>query len=175
MPDNNQNQTLKNCSFVSEIDNSYHFNRAVSSDELVHTASCVLENEATEAGEEFVNVETVSTFVRMKLGMSEREVFAVLFLDNKHTLIQYSEMFFGTIDHCSVYPREIIKKGLQVNASAVILAHNHPSGDIEPSESDKHITVKIKSALETVDIRLLDHLIVSSLVKSCSFAERGLL
>ena len=165
----------KNCSFVSCVDDTYYFERGVSDSELIHAASCVMESSVVEKGETFTNPSAVSTFVRMKLGMSQREVFAVMFLNNKHELIKYEEMFFGTVSECSVYPREIVKKALEYNCCAVVLAHNHPSGNIEPSQADRNITVKIKSALDTVGIRILDHLIVCSLVQYCSFAERGLL
>jgi len=175
MSDNNQNRSLKKDSVVSCVDDIYYFERGVSSKELIHTASCVMESMTVEKGEEFTNVSDVSSFVRMKLGMSQREVFAVIFLDNKHRLIKYSELFYGTVDSCTVHPREVVKKALELNAKAVVLAHNHPSGNIEPSQADRDITRKVKSALDTVDIRLLDHFVVSSLVQYCSFAERGLL
>ena len=167
--------SLKDCSFVSQVGDIYYFERGVSGDELIETASCVMESNVLASGEQFSNVADVSAFVRLKIGMSQREVFAVMFLDNKHRLIKYEEIFFGSVSECSVHPREVVKKALEYNCCAVVLAHNHPSGNVEPSQSDIAITGKIKSALDTVDIRLLDHLIVSSLVQYCSFAERGLL
>jgi DNA repair protein RadC len=103
----------------------------------------------------------------------EREVFAVLLLDNQHRLIEYQELFFGTIDAASVYPREVVKVAFNCNAAAVIFAHNHPSGIAEPSNADKHITQKLRDALALIDIRVLDHFVVG---ETCvSFAERGYL
>jgi len=113
-------------------------------------------------------------FLRLKLAEREHEVFAVMFLDNRHNLIEYVEMFNGTIDGASVYPREVLKKALAVNASAVILAHNHPSGISEPSSADERITLRLKEALGLVDIRVLDHIIVGS-DNTTSLAEKGIL
>lgn len=104
----------------------------------------------------------------------EREVFVCLFLDNRHRLISCEEMFQGTVDGASVHPREVVKRALQVNAAAVILAHNHPSGVAEPSQADELITHRLRDALALVDIRVLDHLIVAG-SKTTSFAEKGLL
>jgi DNA repair protein RadC len=101
-------------------------------------------------------------------------VFCCLFLDCRHRLIEYQEMFVGTIDSCSVYPREVVKAALKVNAAAVILAHNHPSGVAEPSEADQRITARLKSALALLDIRILDHFVIGDNT-AVSFAERGLL
>jgi DNA repair protein RadC len=102
------------------------------------------------------------------------EVFCCLFLDARHRLIRYEELFRGTIDGATVYPREVVKRALQCNASAVILGHNHPSGVAEPSEADRSITVKLAKALALVEIRLLDHLVVSR-GGHVSLAERGLI
>ena len=104
----------------------------------------------------------------------EHEVFAVLFLDSQHRLIEYVEMFRGTIDASPVYPREVVKEALRLNAAAVIFAHNHPSGMPEPSHADKAITVRLKEALAMVDVRTLDHIVIGS-EDTASFAERGLL
>lgn len=103
----------------------------------------------------------------------EQEVFSVLFLDNKHRVIQYEEMFFGTIDNSAVHPREVVKRALFHNAAAAIVAHNHPSGIAEPSRADELITVRLKEALALVDVRLIDHVIVGE--TTVSLAERGVL
>jgi DNA repair protein RadC len=104
----------------------------------------------------------------------EHEIFCCLYLDKRHRVIEYKELFRGTIDGASVHPREIVKMALQRNAAAIIVAHNHPSGVAEPSQADEMITRRIKEALALVDIRLLDHIIVGD--GSCvSLAERGLL
>jgi DNA repair protein RadC len=96
-----------------------------------------------------------------------------MLLNTQHQLIEYRELFFGSIDSASVYPREVVKTVLEVNASAVIFAHNHPSGIAEPSESDKRITKRLKDALALIETRVLDHIVVGR--DSVSFAERGLL
>ena len=121
----------------------------------------------------FTNPEHTKRYLSMKLGHQEREVFAVLFLDNQHQLISYQELFYGTVDSASVYPREVAKAALQANAAAVIFAHNHPSGIAEPSECDKRITTRLVDALKLLDIRVLDHVVVGS--PCVSFAERGLI
>lgn len=113
-------------------------------------------------------------FLRLKLAELPHEVFACMFLDNQHRLICYEELFSGTIDGCSVHPREVVKRALERNAAAVVFAHNHPSGIAEPSQADRRITDRLKSALTLVDIRVLDHLIVGD-TEVLSFAERGLL
>ncbi len=116
----------------------------------------------------------VKDYVALHLGARAQEVFAVLFLDGQHRLIALEQMFHGTLAQTSVYPREIVKRALQLNAGAVILAHNHPSGLAEPSHADESLTRAIRSALQLVDVRVLDHLVVGQ-GSVVSFAERGLL
>ena len=124
-------------------------------------------------GTAFTSPETVKTYLRTKLAGFEHEMFAALFLDNRHRLIEYVELFRGTIDAASVYPREVVKEALRLNAAAVIFSHNHPSGHPEPSEADKALTRRLKQALELVDVRTLDHVIVAGHA-SASLAEQGL-
>ena len=112
-------------------------------------------------------------YAKLKLAESEQEVFAVMFLDNRHRVLAWENMFYGTVDGASVHPREVVKKALTHNAAACILAHNHPSGVSEPSAADKAITERLKAALALIDVRILDHLIVGETVTS--FAEIGLL
>ena len=112
-------------------------------------------------------------YVQTLLSDREHEIFAILFLNNRHQVIEYQEMFRGTVDGTSVYPREVVKEALTLNAAAVILVHNHPSGIAEPSTADERITRRLKAALELVDIRIIDHLIVGQTVTS--MASRGLL
>ena len=116
----------------------------------------------------------VKDYVALHLGGLTQEVFAVLFLDGQHRLLQLEPMFHGTLTQTSVYPREVVKRALQLNAGAVILAHNHPSGVAEPSRADEHLTQALKGALQLVDVRVLDHLVVGQ-GTVLSFAERGLL
>ncbi|MCS0132703.1 RadC family protein [Vibrio alginolyticus] len=121
----------------------------------------------------FTNPTNVKEYLKLKLGAHDREVFAVMFLDNQHQLISFEELFFGTIDAASIYPREVLKTALNHNAAAVIFAHNHPSGIAEPSQADKRITQRLIDALKLVDIRVLDHIVVG---EDCvSFAEKGLI
>ena len=116
----------------------------------------------------------VKDFLRLQLAHLQHEVFAVLFVDSQHRLLKFEEMFRGTLTQTSVYPREVVRRALELHAGAVILAHNHPSGVAEPSRADEFLTQTLKSALQLVDVRVLDHLVVarSGVV---SFAERGLL
>jgi DNA repair protein RadC len=116
----------------------------------------------------------VKDFAALKLGAHDREVFAVLFLDSQHRLIEWRELFHGTLTQTSVYPREVVRQALDLNAGAVILAHNHPSGLAEPSRADEFLTQSLKAALQLVDVRVLDHLVVGA-GQVVSFAERGLL
>ncbi len=115
----------------------------------------------------------VRELLQLRLAPREHEVFAVLWLDNKHRLITFDEMFRGSISAATVHPREVVKAALHYNAAACILAHNHPSGNEEPSQSDCAITSRLKDALELVDVRVLDHIIVAE--KTYSFAEMGLM
>lgn len=116
----------------------------------------------------------VRQYLSAQLRHQPREVFAIIFLDSQHRLLAYDELFYGTIDGASVYPREVVKQALARNAAAVILAHNHPSGIAEPSQADQRITERLQAALGLVDIRVLDHMIVGA-SEVISFAERGLL
>ncbi|MNL53738.1 hypothetical protein D3C87_1770080 [compost metagenome] len=127
-----------------------------------------------QRGASFSSPAAVKEYLRAKLAGFEHEVFAVLFLDTQHRLIEYAEMFRGTIDSASVYPRELVKEALRLNAAAVILSHNHPSGNPEPSGADKALTQRLKEALALVDVRTLDHIIVAG-GNTMSFAERGLI
>ena len=116
----------------------------------------------------------VKDYLKLHLAGREHEVFAVLFLDARHQLLAMEEMFRGTLTQTSVYPREVVKRALERNAAAVMLAHNHPSGVAEPSRADEFLTQTLKTALALVDVRVLDHLVVGR-ESVVSFAERGLL
>ena len=118
--------------------------------------------------------QTVRQYLSLQLAHLAHEVFAVLFLDHQHRLLAMEELFRGTLSQTSVYPREVVKRALALNASAVILAHNHPSGLAEPSRADEFLTQSLKSALALVDVRVLDHMVVGA-ADVVSFAERGLL
>lgn len=116
----------------------------------------------------------VRDFLQLLLGGRHQEVFVVLFLDTQHRVIASEELFQGTLSQTSVYPREVVKRALAHNSAAVILAHNHPSGVAEPSQSDQLLTGALKQALALVDVRVLDHFIVA-MGQTLSFAEKGLI
>ena len=128
----------------------------------------------TQRGSSFSDPATACEFFRAKLGGQEREVFAAAMLDTRHRLIEYVELFFGTIDGAEVHPREVARCALRLNAAAVIVAHNHPSGEVTPSSADRAVTTRLKQALALLDIRLLDHVIVGG-PQSLSLARQGLL
>lgn len=126
------------------------------------------------AGEAIRSPADTETYLQAQLRHLPHETFCCLFLDNRHRVLRFDPMFRGTIDGTSVYPREVVKEALAVNAAAVILAHNHPSGVAEPSQADERITRRLKAALDLVDIRLLDHLIIGD-GRATSMVARGLL
>ncbi len=125
-------------------------------------------------GEVLSSSRDCAAFLRARLGRREHEVFGCLFLDNRHRLLVFEELFRGTLNGTAVYPREIVKRALEHNAAAVILVHNHPSGVAEPSRADELLTTRVREALQLVDVRLLDHLVVGD-GEVVSFSERGLL
>lgn len=142
-------------------------------DDIIKQALQILEQRMKYAS---TDVQVTSTndardYARLKLAEYQQEVFSVMFLDNQHYLISYEEMFFGTINEADVYPREIIRRILEHNSAAVIIMHNHPSGDSRPSDADIRITRKLRDALGLFDIRMLDHLIVGREIYS--MAENG--
>ncbi|HWK69543.1 MAG TPA: DNA repair protein RadC [Burkholderiaceae bacterium] len=144
-----------------------------SSDQILEAARQVVDQKMTR-GTAFSSPATVKEYLTTKLSGLDVEVFAVLFLDSQHCLIEYVEMFQGTLSQTSVYPREVVRAALDRHAAAVIVAHNHPSGVPEPSAADKALTSHLKAALALMDIRTLDHIIVAG-QKTTSFAELGLL
>lgn len=125
-------------------------------------------------GATLTSPQATRSYLRLEIGERHNELFGVLFLDNRHRVIAKEEMFFGTIDGASVHPRVVVQRALALNAAAVMLYHNHPSGVAEPSRADVHLTNRLKDALALVDVRVLDHFIVSA-EDSVSLAERGLI
>ena len=146
--------------------------RSASDDEVIAGARTILER-SFRRRTSLSSPRMARDFLAMRYSLTEHELFVVLFLDNRHRLIECSEMFRGTIDGASVHPREVVKAALQKNAAAVILVHNHPSGVAEPSQADEIITSRLREALALVDIRVVDHLIVAG-GATVSLAERGL-
>jgi len=133
-----------------------------------------LKEEMGDASISLSKPENVKDYLRLMLGGCQEERFVALWLDTQNRLIAGMELFRGTLGQTSVYPREVVKIGLQLNAGSVIFAHNHPSGMSEPSSADTHLTGQLKKALSLVDIRVLDHMIVGD-ESVMSFAERGLI
>ena len=144
-----------------------------SADQILAAARQVIDLK-NPRGTLFTSPALVKDYLRTKLASFGHEVFAALFLDSQHRLIEYVELFRGTIDQASVYPREVVKEALRLNAAAVVFSHNHPSGNSEPSQADKLLTQRLKEALALVDVRTLDHIVVGG-EATTSFAERGLL
>ncbi|MBL5926075.1 RadC family protein [Enterobacter asburiae] len=138
----------------------------------VRKALTLLEGQLREPGAAFNSSHAVRDWLRLQLAKLERETFTALFLDNQHRLIAHETLFTGTISHTQVHPREVVKAALKHNAAAILVAHCHPSGNAEPSEADRRVTERLKQALDLVDIRLLDHLVVGGM-DIVSFAERG--
>jgi DNA repair protein RadC len=147
--------------------------RPASAEEVVSAARGIMSRKVRR-GTSMTSPRLVKDFLTTRLGMLEHELFCVLLLDRRHRLIEYVELFRGTIDGASVHPREVVKEALKQNAASVILAHPHPSGVAEPSQADELITQRLKEALGLVDIRILDHIIVAG-GDTISFAERGLI
>lgn len=129
--------------------------------------------ETLERGISLQNPDQTRDYLTSQLREYPHEVFACLFLDNRHRIIQFDKLFHGTINGASVHPREVVKQALHHNAAAVILAHNHPSGVAEPSQADQHLTQQLKQALNLIDVRVLDHIIVGD-GETVSLAERGM-
>lgn len=156
--------------FVNDGDTVY---RPALPDEVLDSAKEII-------GRRFRRGKTIRTpddaleYVRSQVATLEHEVFGAAFLDNRHRLISFDIIFRGTLDGTSIYPREILKEALKHNAAAVLLFHNHPSGVAEASQADERITKRLKSALDFVDIRVLDHFIVAG-TEHYSFAKHGLL
>jgi len=116
----------------------------------------------------------VKAMFQARIAAADREVFAVAFLDAQHRLIELEELFAGTLTQTPVYPREVVRRALELNAAAVILGHNHPSGTVDPSRADEQLTHTIKASCAVLDIKVLDHIVVST-TGTCSFVEKGLL
>jgi DNA repair protein RadC len=146
--------------------------RSASDEEVLNAARSTI-NRRFRRGKALTSPDDSREFLRIRLAHLEHEVFAVLWLDNRHRVIAFEELFRGTIDGSSVHSREVVKSALGHNAAACIVAHNHPSGISEPSRADQAITRRLKEALALIEVRVLDHIVVG---EDClSFADRGLL
>ena len=140
-------------------------------DRAIARALRILERRAGSPGQSFGQVAACESFFRLRLGGEMREHFEVAFLDSRHRLIAVERMFSGSVDGAQVYPR-VVQRALALNAAAVMVAHNHPSGYAEPSAADRAVTVQLKSALGMVEVRLLDHFVVTA-DRAVSMAARG--
>jgi DNA repair protein RadC len=145
---------------------------SVAEERLVTRAINVLEKRLFQRGPRMYDPVVTKRYLQLQLARRKNEVFAVIFLDNRHDVLAFEIMFEGTINAATVPPRRVLQRCLEVNSAAVILAHNHPSGEVLPSEADKTLTQTLKQLLSQVDVRVLDHFIVGS-GEAYSFAERG--
>lgn len=143
-------------------------------DWIIQQAITLLERRIFKAGPCLSTPAAVRDYLRLKLVAEPNEVFSVVFMDSQHRMLAYEPLFKGSVDQTSVYPRVVVQRALALNASALILAHQHPSGLTEPSAADRVLTERLKAALAMVDVRVVDHFIVGE-GTPYSFAEAGLL
>ena len=141
-------------------------------DEVIDAAKHIMESMMEQRDTLLTSPDLVRQYLMMRLGRAEREIFCVIFLDNQNRLIAADDLFMGTIDGASVYPREVLKAALKYNAAAVLLAHNHPSGNLTPSDQDRDLTKRILRIGGLMEISVLDHLIVGG-GEYLSFADQG--
>lgn len=146
---------------AGEAPGTYVMESPVTETDILHMAQ-QLARKRLAKGRPLTDPQSVFTHLQTLLQHYEHEVFALLLLDTRHRVIGFHELFRGTLDGASVYPREVVKLALEKNAAAVVLVHNHPSGDPEPSSADRHLTQKLKEALDLVGVRTLDHIIVGN-------------
>ncbi|HCD7968136.1 DNA repair protein RadC [Escherichia coli O10] len=139
--------------------------------QTIRRAINLLDKYLRQPGISFTSSAAARDWLRLQLAGQEREVFIVLYLDNQHRLLESETLFAGSVNHVQVHSREVVKSALRFNAAAVVLAHNHPSGDPEPSKADRQMTDRLKEVLELVDVKTLDHLVVGQ-DGIVSFAER---
>lgn len=173
MPTPTTNTPAKLPYFVADKSGKYRARIALTEDQIIKAAKILL-NKRIYKGDALTSPDIVRAWLQVNYRDVEHEIFICLFLDNQHRVMKTEVLFRGTIDGASVYPREVVKRALQLNAAAVMFAHNHPSGITDPSQADKQITAKLKKALGLMDIRTLDHFIIGS-GEAYSFAEHGLI
>lgn len=158
---------------AGEVPGTYVMESPVTESDILHMAQ-QLARKRLARGRPLTDPQSVFSHLQTLLQLYEHEVFALLLLDTRHRVIGFYELFRGTLDGASVYPREVVKLALEHNAAAAILVHNHPSGDPEPSNADRHLTHTLKEALNLVNVRTLDHIVVGN--EGCvSLAELGYL
>ncbi len=145
----------------------------MSDDRIIERALEILERRA-HSGSALTSPASVRDYLRLALAEKDHEVFVCVWLDAQHRVLKFEELFRGTLTQTAVYPREVVRAALRVNAAACILAHNHPSGAAQPSHADELLTCTLRDALALIDCKVLDHFIVAG-SHAISFAERGLL
>ena len=141
---------------------------------LSKRAAAILEARCVREGDVLSNPTDARRAVQLRTATLEHEIFGLVYLDNKHRVLGFEDLFRGTIDGCTVHPREVVKAALRMNAAAVLIYHNHPSTDPTPSRADELLTQRLKEALNLLDIRVIDHIVIGG-TEVVSFAERGLL
>lgn len=169
----NNAATVKLPYFVADATGKYRARRALTEEQIIKAAALLL-NQRVARGEMMNCADVVGPYLKTRLRDLEHEVFACLFLDNRLRLIEYEELFRGTTGAAPIYPREVVKRCLSLNAAAVIFAHNHPSGDPEPSMEDWETTNKLKASLDLINVMVLDHFVIGD-GEPVSFANRGLI
>lgn len=157
---------------ITKIESCFVFDGPVSENEILYLAKEITAARLARAGPQISSSQLAADFLTHLIGSNDREVFLVIFLDAQHEIIAHEELFQGTINVSPVFPREIVKRVLFHNAAAVILAHNHPSGNPTPSPNDQLVTTRVKEALALIETRVLDHLILAG-SKWFSFADDG--
>lgn len=158
--------------YTRDSDGNYQFHESVHPNTIIAIAKEII-SRRFRSRTMVSSPKQAADYLTLKLAEMEREVFLCLFLDTRHQIICSEVLFYGTINGATVHPREVVKQALAHNASAIILAHNHPSGIAEPSQSDAALTRRIRDALELVDVRLLDHLVIGG-SEFVSLSDRGL-
>jgi DNA repair protein RadC len=166
-------EVIKIPGFCQEQTGRYKARCSLTEKQIIKAAKALIRR-GFARGEPFSSPEAAKNYLITQYYHYEHEVFVCMFLDNKNKLIKLEELFRGTVDGASVYPREVVKKALQLNAAAVIFCHNHPSGNPDPSLADKRITDTLINALNLIDIRVLDHFIIGG-SEAYSFSENGLI
>jgi DNA repair protein RadC len=156
---------IKNKEFYNNVD----------ADQIIATAlKCLEERMSYATGEKLSSSLAVKNYMKLQLSHEKNEIFAAMFMDNGHRLLAFEKLFCGTVNEAVVYPRVMVQKAIQYNASRVIVAHNHPSGVAEPSSADKKVTEGLKHILRIIDVKLLDHIVVT-MQETYSFAENDLM
>jgi DNA repair protein RadC len=160
--------------FTMIVDTSRRIGLTIAEEKLIAHAIACLEARYLVKKEAITSPQETRAYFKLKLDSLKAEIFACLYLDNRHQVLGYEELFQGTIDGTSIHPREVVRRVIEMGAAAVIFAHNHPSGMTEPSQADLRITQRLKEALALIEVRVLDHLIIGE-GDGVSLAERGLL